>query len=368
MAFQKFFALRARLESAYLRGARDSVSCAGVDSALIAQSGLPIGAAINRFAACDQGYMVYTTDPAVAPPNLGSVQELAVGIVRVDSATGPAPIAPSDTLEVWVDDIRLADVVSEVGFAGQIGLTMSLADLATFRISATRRDPNFRQLTELPSFATNNDLDVSATVRLDQLLPSRLGLALPLTIAHTTATDDPTFLDQSDVAGDAINGLRTPRTSATTYALSVRRAQPLSGPWYAPIVNHFGVTGTYLALGNRTEFQDGSRHRFSLIGAYFVTPPVLASPDSAPRGLLSFMPAWLSAAGQSQGSFNVRPTSFRFTSGLARDIERRASFLKPAEAPDDPARIATGETNLWRNTSGLELKPLSHLTRARIWC
>ena len=74
-----------------LRAARDSVTCTGVDSALIARSGLPAGAAINRFAACDQGYMVYTTDPAVAPPNLGSVQELAVGIVRVDSATGASP-------------------------------------------------------------------------------------------------------------------------------------------------------------------------------------------------------------------------------------------------------------------------------------
>jgi hypothetical protein len=209
--FQKFFALRARLESAYLRGARDSVSCAGVDSALIAQSGLPMGAAINRFAACDQGYMVYTTDPAVAPPNLGSVQELAVGIVRVDSATGSTPIAPSDTLEVWVDDIRLTDVVSEVGFAGQVGLTMALGDLATFRISATKRDPNFRQLTELPSFATNNDLDVSATFRLDQLLPPRLGLALPLTIAHTTATVDPTFLAQfAPGGGDQIFALVDP--------------------------------------------------------------------------------------------------------------------------------------------------------------
>ena len=120
--FEKFFALRAKLEGAYLRGSSDSLSCTGADSALIARSGLPTGAAVNRFAACDGGYMVYTTDPAVAPPNLGSVQEMAVGIVRVDSATGPTPLMPSDTLEVWVDDIRLADVVSETGFAGQIGI------------------------------------------------------------------------------------------------------------------------------------------------------------------------------------------------------------------------------------------------------
>src|SRR3954471_1094048 len=138
--------------------------------------------------------MVYTTDPAVAPPNLGSVQELAVGIVRVGSATGPTPLIPTDTLEVWVDDIRLADVVSETGFAGQVGVAMALGDLATLRLSATRRDPNFRQLAEAPSFATDNDLELSATVRLDQFLPSRLGVALPLTIAHTTATVDPTFL------------------------------------------------------------------------------------------------------------------------------------------------------------------------------
>jgi hypothetical protein len=340
VSFQKFFALRAKLESAYLRGSSDSLSCTGVDSALIARSGLPLGASINRFAACDAGYMVYTTDPAVAPPNLGSVQELAVGIVRVDSSTGPTPIIPNDTLEVWVDDIRLSDVVSETGFAGQIGISMALGDFATFRLSATKRDPNFRQLAEAPSFATDNDLELSTTVRLDQFLPPTLGLALPLTISHTTSTIDPTFLSQSDLAGDEIPDLRTPRTSATSYALSVRRVEPLSGPWYSAILNHVGVTGTYSTLGDRSEFQNGSRYRFNLSGDYFVTLPVAGAP----------------------GVFNLRPTSFRLTSGLARDNERRESFLKPAGAVDDTGRVAIGLSNLWRNTSSLELQPLAHLT------
>jgi cell surface protein SprA len=360
--FQKFFALRSKLEGAYLRGSSDSLSCSGADSALIARSGLPAGAAINRFAACDQGYMVYTTDPAVAPPNLGSVQELAVGIVRVDSATGPTPVMPNDTLEVWVDDIRLANVVSETGFAGQIGLSMALGDFATVRLTATRRDPNFRQLAEAPSFATDNDLELATTVRLDQFLPPRLGVALPLTISHTTATVDPTFLAQSDVEGDQIAGLRTPRTSSTSYALSVRRIAPLAGPWYAAIVNHLGLTGTYSTLGDRSEFQNGSRYRFNLAGDYFVTLPVDGTPAGEPRGLRSLMPGWLSTTGQAPGAFNLRPTSFRVTSGLVRDSERRESFLKPAAASDDSARVATGESNLWRNTSSLELQPLAHLT------
>src|SRR5262249_39041928 len=151
---------------------------------------------------------------------------------------------------------------------------------------------------------------------LDQFLPPRLGLALPLTISHTTATVDPTYLTQSDVAGDDIAGLRTPRTSATTYALSVRRTEPLSGPWYSAIVNHLGVTGTYSTLGDRSEFQDGSRHRFNMSADYFVTLPVAGTPEAPPRRFQSLMPSWLSMAGQAPGTFNLRPTSFRVTSGL----------------------------------------------------
>jgi len=364
--FEKFFALRAKLEGAYLNGSADSLSCSGADSALIVRSGLPVGSAVNRFAACDGGYMVYTTDPSVAPPNLGSVQELAVGLVRVDSATGPTPLTPSDTMEVWVDDIRLTDVVNTSGFAGQISLSMALGDFATVRIATTRRDPFFRQLGEAPSFQTNNDLELATTVRLDQFLPPRLGLALPLTISYANAAVDPTFLAQSDVAGDEIQGLRSPRTSSTSYAFSVRRVQPLAGAWYAPIVNHLGVTGTYYALGNRSEFQDGSRHRVTLSGDYFVTLPVVGSGpgggDGGARGLRALMPPWLSTGGQAPGAFNLRPTSFRLTSGLARDSERREVFIKPADAVDDTARVATGESDLWRNASAVELQPLPHLT------
>ena len=59
----------------------------------------------------------------------------------------------------------------------------------------------------------------------------------------------------------------------------------------------------------------------------------------------AFMPPWLTTGGQAPGAFNLRPSSFRVTSGLARDDERRESFLKPAEAVDDSGRVATGETH-----------------------
>ena len=83
--FERFFTLRARLRDAYLEGRFEALGCTGADSALIAASALPTTGPANRLAACDGGYIVYSVNPVVAPPNLAAVQELAAGIVRVDS-------------------------------------------------------------------------------------------------------------------------------------------------------------------------------------------------------------------------------------------------------------------------------------------
>jgi hypothetical protein len=51
--------------------------------------------------------MVYTIDPAVTAPNLAAVQEIAVGLIRTGASAGGSTTAPGDTLELWVDDVRL---------------------------------------------------------------------------------------------------------------------------------------------------------------------------------------------------------------------------------------------------------------------
>jgi len=78
------------------------------------------------------------------------VQELAVGMVRVADGGGVRPIAPGDTLELWVNDIRLADAVDEMGFAGQFAASIVASDFGDIRLNFSRRDPHFRQLAEQP--------------------------------------------------------------------------------------------------------------------------------------------------------------------------------------------------------------------------
>src|SRR3989475_7695182 len=114
---------------------------------------------------CDGPYIVHVRDPGTAPPNLAAVQELAVGILRV------ATRVFVDQAELWVDDIRLSDVVDDAGAAGALDVTLTAANLADLAFSVSRRDANFRPLGEDPSYVTDNVVAFGGTVRLERFLP-----------------------------------------------------------------------------------------------------------------------------------------------------------------------------------------------------
>ncbi|PYO46773.1 MAG: cell surface protein SprA [Gemmatimonadetes bacterium] len=331
--FAKLIALRAQIQNAYLQGKQRN-TCSGLDSVLIANTPLPAGAtAASRYAACGDGYIVYSLDPGSSPPNLAAVQELAVGMLRVPVPPGANPILPSDTLEMWVDDIRLAGVVNEAGFAGQIGLTIAASDFADIRINASKRDGNFRQLAEQPTFLTNNNWDVTSAFRLEKLLPASLGLAIPLTVNYTSASEQPIYVSQSDIQGDAIQGLRTPRSAATSMTLSVRRTKESTGSVWSPLINNLMLSSSYTTGMSRSEYQDGHAKNF-VVGVDF----------NLSRALLPDLARW-------------SPTEIHLTSAYTNGHDDRVSFLKPAFAIDDTAQAVKGRTHSWRNGSSLVFKP-----------
>ena len=199
--FEKLFRVRAQIQNSYLQGlARNS--CSGMDSVLIANTPLPRNG--TRYVACDNGYIAYTSDPAVTPPNLAGVQELSVGMIRVAVGLSSRPLAPGDTTELWVDDIRLGGVVDEAGFAGQLALSVLASDFADIRFSMTRRDPHFRQLAEQPSFLTDNSFNVSSAFHLEKLLPRGFGWSIPVSVNYASSSSNPLFVSNTDVAGSVI--------------------------------------------------------------------------------------------------------------------------------------------------------------------
>ena len=365
--FDKLIALRAQLQNAYLQNRPDSIACTGVDSALVARSAPPSGQISRRYAACSEGYIVYTVDPTVTPPNLYSVQELAVGIVRVDSATlGATRIIPGDTLEVWVDDIRLANVVNTPGYAGQVGFDLS-SDLGNIRAGFSHRDANFRQLAEAPTNVADDHLDVSTTLRLERFFSREFGWSLPLTLSHYSSASAPLFVTKSDIRASGIAGLRTPRNDATTVSLGFRRATPLVGGWLAPIVNNLAVNSAVNAGSSRTEFQSAGSANL-LAGVDYV-----AGGESGSRPMplwweraLGALPHWLGGTEMVEAlrgaQWRTQPATLRISSNFTKADDHRTSFFKPAESTADTALTVNGLSRFWRTFTSLELRPFSALS------
>src|SRR5258705_8261591 len=99
-----------------------------------------------------------------------------------------------DQAEVWVDDIRLADVVQQTGIAGALDVSLAAADVADVAVNLSRRDGHFRQLGQDPTYLTDNAANIAGTVLFDRFLPQRWGVAIPITLSHTVAASDPFYL------------------------------------------------------------------------------------------------------------------------------------------------------------------------------
>ena len=376
--FSHFYALRQRLAEAAVAGSPQSFGCTALDSALIAASGLPAVGPAVRAVACDGPYMVYSVNPAVTPPNLAAVQEVAVGILRVDSLRGPDPPLPGDSLELWIDDIRLGDAERRAGYAALVDVSLTAGDAGAIHLAATRRDPNFRQLGEQPTFYTGNDLEIAATWRLDKLLPASAGVIAPLTITHVAAAADPTFLARTDLHGPGINGLRTPQGRRTAATLSVRRSSPLTGGWLAPLVNHLGLTATWNGLRNRNEFSQGKSRALDVGADYFflASPVVRDTVDDGESGhalsaSLGSLPGSSRIPRRERGPLRealgatlaaVVPASARITSNFIHADDSYDAFVTPVDAPVDRGRRTDLARRLLRNTTSFELRPASGLT------
>ncbi|MEP6690879.1 MAG: cell surface protein SprA [Gemmatimonadaceae bacterium] len=365
--FDKLFALRTQIQNAFLRGGTDTLKCRGLDSILVARSDAPTAAGSKRYAACADGYIAYTNNPGVTPPNLAAVQELAVGMVRVDSAGRGGIIFPTDSLELWVDDIRLGGIVSQPGYAGQFGVAIQAADVGTLQLNVSRRDANFRQLAEQPTFITDNQFNLASSFRLDRFLPQSLGLSLPATVSYIRTQSDPFFQSRSDIQTQGVQDLRTPLTSAVAYSLSARRSVPIASPALGLVFNNLALTTTYARATQQSEYQTGASRSFTtLLDWNLVSPARTRKLPGIFDAVLGHLPSFLreSDAVRSLRSADIRwnPAVLRFSSGYVRNTDDRSSFNLPIVIQGDTARRVMGLTSVWRNASTVELHPFANLS------
>ena len=321
--FSHWLALRARIEQAWLLGEPPQVYAGCPDTTLVP--------ADSAYVMCDGPYIVHVRDPATAPPNLAAVQELATGIWRVDERMF------IDQAELWVDDIRLSDVVQDVGTAEALDVNLSAANVGDFSLSFARRDGQFRQLTEDPSYTTNNALTVGGTVQLSRFLPDAWGVAMPLSVRYVSASSSPFYLGGTDIETAELQGLRTPRSSAMSYNIALRHARRSTSPLLRYLIDPFALSGSATSGTGRTDLSRASASTY------------LANVDYA-----------LSPGRQRLGPFLITPTSVRLQSSVVGADGTRSTFAVPIARDSDAFVVPTrSQSKAWRNSGSLDLLPLT---------
>jgi cell surface protein SprA len=263
--------------------------------------------------------------------------------------------------------VRLTDVVDDIGFAGEIGMSMNAGELADFRVNLSRRDPNFRQLNETPSFLTSSGVAIGTTLHLERMLPSRLGIALPLTVDYASSGVEQLFINRTDVRADGIDNLRNPRDRRVNYSLALRRIAPLERGWYAPLVNGLALNGTWSTAGSQSAFQQLSSNAYAISGGLNLASDIREG--RLPRvvdALFRLLPERLRRADAVRSFREQRirwaPTAFRLSSSIARNSNSSTSFTKAASSPTDTGQVTSGLTHFWQNNAALEFRPTPTLS------
>jgi hypothetical protein len=344
----RWIALRTAIESSWLKGdpPHGAAQCGGDSTAYVA---------------CDGPYMVQVRDPAVSPPNLARVSEVAAGIYR-----RAANVAISEA-ELWVDDIRLSSVVSDPGMAGALDARLVAADVAEVDLTYVSRNPQFRQLGEDPTYVGNGAATLLSTLQLAKFMPQSWGLSLPLTISHVRTRDDPFYVSRTDVRADALSGLRHSEGTSTSVQATLRRSRSGQSAWEHLFLDPLSLSAATQNAGSTAELSDvtASNKQVSLAYLNPAGPRTLALPGFLSH-LVASLPGWLrdSEFGRalSQARLRWNPFSVRFASLLTNNRADRTTFRVPVELASDTGIVPVSSINhVWRNEAGFDLRPFNTL-------
>lgn len=290
------------------------------------------------------------------------MSEVAVGIYRAQETV------LIDQAELWVDDIRLADMIDDPGLATAFNVRLAAADVAEFTFDFSRTDDKFRQLGEDPRYVTDALRSFGSIVRLDKFMPESWGYNMPLSVYHTSTDADPYYISQTDVRADAVPNLRQLSSSATTVELSLRRVRRGTSFIERALLNPLSVRAQR-STGKDVSALTDIRTANQLVHADYLTAPRARTVRFIPQFLVDFidwLPGFLSnsefADALRAARLRWNPQRVRLSTTLTDNVSERSAFRVPVELEDDSARAPSLRiVHSWRTSAELDLRPFSSL-------
>lgn len=121
-------------------------------------------------------------------PSLGSIRSMMVGIKNDDDLPARG--------EVWFNELRLAGLDNDGGWAAIAALDMNMADFASLSATGSKSTSGFGALDQTPNERAREDAisyDMVTNVNFGQLFPRKWGLQLPLNYGISEQVITPEF-------------------------------------------------------------------------------------------------------------------------------------------------------------------------------
>ncbi|MFS4418386.1 cell surface protein SprA [Maribacter sp. 2307ULW6-5] len=121
-------------------------------------------------------------------PSLGSIRSMMVGVKNQD-------ILPARG-EVWFNELRLAGLDNNGGWAAVAALDANMADFANITATGSKSTSGFGSIDQMPNERAREDAisyDVVTNVNVGQLLPSKWGVQLPFNYGISEQLITPEF-------------------------------------------------------------------------------------------------------------------------------------------------------------------------------
>lgn len=126
----------------------------------------------------------------VGNPSLAEVEVVYIGI-RNPMSTG----TEAKSVEVWVNELRLADYDQKGGWASSTRMSLRLADVGSLSMAGTTQSVGWGSISQSATERSLDDryqFDMSANLQIGKLLPEKIGLQMPMyyNISRSVATPE----------------------------------------------------------------------------------------------------------------------------------------------------------------------------------
>jgi hypothetical protein len=226
----------------------------------------------------------------------------------------------------------------------------------------------FRQLNEDPSFLGIGDFTLNADVHLDRLLPASWGLDLPLSITHTSSAQDPSFLAQSDVVANRLEGLRETGSGSTRVGVRLRKLTPSANPLLGLLLDGTTLRAGYSSAGNSaiTSRNESGGLDADLSYRRDLGSRTIALPGFLQSLLRALAPAGLESSAAFQrlldSRFRWTPDLLSFGSGYVTQQNRAWRYNGILDLPGDSVpRPLESPRRVLRNDATLSFQPFRAL-------